>query len=278
MYIIHDYIKFTKNLPDCRESSLTSYLEQLIDTVQNWPLKKQVNFNPLRIKTEFVHFEPSRIRTEFKKGYSQRSKKSLPSFCCQFWKYPCRNRSCEKRVSFNICFCLTKMPHVFGTLEPPIIQRKQYENLMTEALKNGIFDGIASQADTPIITSLGKLNWAYVIGKITEFKTLSWLWSQEKSLCNEPSMVYEFAQQIESIFSLLPTITSPYIESQMRDFDLGSEEMELDEMTAEYEKKKAEFLDKYDKILLDAWGEKQFSNHLIPLGVSLEQWLKAGKD
>ena len=52
----------------------------------------------------------------------------------------------------------------------------------------------------------------------------------------------------------------------------------LEDCEAEHNKIIGTFLNECDQTLLTAWGKAEFSERLAPMGVSLEQWLKAGKE
>ncbi len=297
--VLHFYFGFTKFLPDCGEVSFNLYLSLLTETFQKWPVDKNVNFEPSSIKRELYQayvknkttktsdlertaFQPHPLPflgslNRYTKNLDLAQSRHSPVVGSMLWQYPSPGALFD-RACFHLNFYMTKIPHFEFFLEPPKAERNQYKKLIVMAMEQGLVDQMSiDKPTTEEIITLGQLHWVYLQEKISQFKTLSWLQEQEKSSCDEPSLVYEFALQVGEI--LLPTSTSPYIELKQRDIFkfAGLSQTEINKWDAADNKRLAEFLEKYDQILLEAWGEKLFSENLVPLGVSLEEWLKYEK-
>ncbi|HEW98757.1 MAG: hypothetical protein DRR16_16640 [Candidatus Parabeggiatoa sp. nov. 3] len=271
-------IKFIKFLPDCGKVSVASYMDLLTDTVQkNWLPEQNFNFDPSCQKVElYEEYIDKMLAIKQHLEQSRLQQSPSPWISSLFWSFPSLNAEFNL-ANFNVVFYLTKIPHLVGYLEPPVAERNRYNSLIKDALSQGIVDESRIEV-VKEIKILGKLHWVYLQKKISLFKTLSWFQTQEQSSCEEPSMVYAFAQQVEEVF--LSSSMDSDIELKQRDISksAGLSKIEIKQWDAADKKRFAEFLEKYDQMLLDAWGKEKFSENLIPLGASLDDWLKAGRD
>ncbi|MEK8019925.1 MAG: hypothetical protein VSS75_023890 [Candidatus Parabeggiatoa sp.] len=278
MLLYDSYVSFIKFLPDCGEDSFTSYTEELIKTTQNWPLDKNVKFEPSRKKAELYEKYLENKYPETQNLVNSVFQQShFPWVSSLFWQYHSPGTELDL-ARFNVIFYMTQVPHFVCFFEPQKDERNRYKKLIIDVLCQGLADEIRfKEATTREITILGKHHWVYLYQKISQFKTLSSLMTQEKSSSDEPSLVYEFAQQV---VNFLQSSTCPYIELKKRDIiettDLNK--TEINEWDEADKKRFSEFIDKSDQMLLDAWGNNKFSEMLEPLNVSLDEWLKAGRD
>jgi hypothetical protein len=271
----NSYFYFTKFLPDGGKDSFFSYVNQTIDKLCeiSWaPRDKKSLINKLnqtsRLKSELYKQyidNPSEIQNLLKSGIWP-----YPSYT--FWDYHSlgANES-EIASSFTLSAYLNKIPRIRGRLQPPLTERNRYKDLMNQALEKEIADIIVISDFTKKQTILGQANWVYLQEKINQIERLSWVQTQDRSQ-GASSIVYEFSQQLGEV--LLPI--NFQIKIKRLDYlnlsDLTHAEVE--KLQIAEEKIIQEFFKKYDDILLDAWGKKQFADNLVPLGVPLEEWLK----
>lgn len=265
---------FTKFLPDSRKESFFSYINQLIETLCeiSWaPREKKSIINKLnqtsRLKYEFYEYY---INNDYE---MQNILKSMPYFHYTFWYYHSlgANES-EIACSFTLSFYLNKMPHIHGMLQPPLTERNRYKDLMNQLLEKNIADIIAISDWTQKQTILGQPNWVYLQEKINHIKTLLCVQKRDRSQ-NASSIVYEFSQQLGKV--LLPI--NFQIKIKRLDYlNFPLDHAEVKKLLIAEKPIIQDFFKKYDDILLDVWGKKQFGDNLVSLGVSLEDWLKAG--
>ncbi|HIE01043.1 MAG TPA: hypothetical protein EYP59_12275 [Thiotrichaceae bacterium] len=193
-------------------------------------------------------------------------------------------RNTMTEVSVNIF--PTQIPSVSIQLTPPSpsdpeeqlteVMKDCYKGLMTTALESGIVDIIKDYGfeTAEKKTIRGKPNWVYLYQKISQFEVLEHLYRQKRSQ-DEQSILYDFAQQLERVLSLI----NPLLKLVLPDtftVDLTTTEEEYESLYAENNQIVREFLTLCDQTLLKVWGEQKLSENLVPLGVSLEDWLKAG--
>lgn len=302
MMIFVSDISLIKFLPDCRETSFVSYIEELSEIMDN-----ECGQTNDRNLINFPIFIPSLKKKEVYAKYDTYlrsvtaptlSKRKLgkqgiylmdTSFDPGFSIFMENAETLE--TEWIIKVTLTKIPTIVISSEPRLyseefrcknFQRKALERELERVLAKGVTDiiklnGIYLESnDLEKETLLGKPTWIYLEQKIIQIKALHQRYTQEKSQ-GEPSLVYEFAKQSSVVFSL---IGDPYVKLKLPDlwsvFNLEQKTMEY--LSTAQNQVMGEFLTKCDQILLEAWGNEKFSEMLEPLNVSLDEWLKAGKD
>jgi len=265
--IMPNYIIFDKFLPDCHQTSFKSYLEQLTRTLKNCRLGSHDSESLDRhLRWILLEIEPL-----YDKYMTYLSLLDEHRFHFKFWEYR------EKKNGYcDVEIYLTKIPHILGSLEPPINERELYKELLFTLVTKNLLDCVnineydAEGAVLGTDTIRAKPHWFYLTEKITHFEMLQKMLREERSY-GESSRVYEFAQQAGKILS----IKDSNIELTLPDFaDLSAlENAVANDVPLPGSEITQEYLKKYDQMLLDAWGKDKFSENLIPLGVCLEEWL-----
>jgi hypothetical protein len=292
MFFVSDIV-LIKFLPDCREASFVSYIEQLTDVMNH---KREQNNSSVI----FPSFQKSELYAKYR-AY----KRSLTNPFLNKWiltrfygLYPHSSEGFSiaiegaKGTEGRIKVSLTQIPTVVISSMPRLspnndlrcekIKITALERELERRLEKGVADIIELQGiylennGLEKETRLGKPTWIYLREKIMESKVPHQMYTQEKSQ-GEPSVVYEFAKQSSVVFSL---IGDPYVKLKLPHL-LSAPNLEqktIEDLMEAQNQIMGEFLSKCDKILLDAWGKKKFSEMLEPLNVSLDEWLKAGRD
>ncbi|KHD05665.1 hypothetical protein PN36_34065 [Candidatus Thiomargarita nelsonii] len=220
-----------------------------------------------------------------------------------------------KNTKGDIIIMLRKKPMIYGFFEPPSKRLNQCHDLMISLLEKGIVDliRIHNQPNSTYInektrfTTITQSHWLYINTKILKFKNIRNVLYQVY-LSETPSVLYSFAQKIRKVFfthnlmkysleqSKWPCSFEPQCQFFQDSKQIMLEVLNTNKMpnklwnifnskqkTMEYSfeaqaQTMREFVTKCDQILLEAWGNEKFSEMLEPLNVSLDEWLKAGKE
>ncbi len=297
MFFISDII-LIKFLPDCSKASFVSYIEQLTDIMNT--KSGQTNYRSLVNKLPI--FLPSFKKEKLYAKYSIYQHSLINPFLnkwvlmlCDIYPHSSHGfaivMESARGTEGPIDISLTKIPRVIisSRLHSSCDNyrcKNSIRKALEEELERGLEKGVADIIELGGIylesnglekeTLLGKPTWIYLREKIRELKVPHQMYTQEK-LQGGSSLVYEFAKQSSVVLSL---IGDPYVKLRLPDLSSvpNLEQKTMEDLLAAQNQVIEEFLTKCDQILLDAWENKKFSEMLEPLNVSLDEWLKAGKD
>ena len=276
MFCTSSEIYFYKFLPHCKSQLFKSYIDQLIEE-----FKKQhqsANHQDVLQDKDFLELRQE-LYINYEKVILDPTKDNFNMLCWRegIWgrhrAFRVREEGCSlsetEGSAFIIEVNLSSFPYVHGMLTPPeefssltnkINQKffEKYHPFLVDSLQTALIDLIFySQknsslffTDDPII---GKTNWIYLDGKIEILKKSHHLSLISRNNCqNELSILFNFAEDISSLSLMKNVITLINSNRIIK-----------------------KFLKKHDKLLLEFWGKEEFAKKLQPLGISLEEWLKA---